>query len=84
MAGRICSQNYWSEDGKQRQKVILNSSLFRPLPSDGGHNDLNRVRLHAQISSEIHNANDHSAFTMTTERTRSVNLYHIEIYKRIQ
>lgn len=72
VAGRINSQNYWSEDGKQRQKIILNSNLFRQLPNNGGYSDLNRVRLYAQISSEIQNADNHSWFTMATERRRSV------------
>lgn len=83
VAGRINSQNYWSEDGKQRQKIILNSNLFRPLPNGGGHNDLNRVRMLAQISSEIQNNNTHSSFTMRTERTRSViNITLIFMYER--
>lgn len=73
VAGRINSQNYWSEDGKLRQKIIFNCNLFRPLPNDIGHSDLNRVRLQARISSKIHNDNpDHSSFTMKTARLRSV------------
>lgn len=72
VAGRINSQNFWSEDGKLRQKVLLNSNLFRPLANDMGHNDVNRVRIQAQISSEIRDNNDQTSFDMTTAQLRLV------------
>lgn len=73
VAGRINSQN-WTEDGKTRQKILLNGCEIRQLPNDenGEQNDLNRVQLRAQISSEILNENNLSRFTMTTARLRSV------------
>lgn len=72
VAGRINSQNFWSEDGKIRQKVLLNASLFRPLANDMGHNDVNRVRIQAQISSEINNGSNQTSFQMTTAQLRLV------------
>lgn len=70
VAGRINSQNYWSEDGKIRQKVILNCSLFRPIPNDIAYSDLNRVRLRAKVSSEIKNDEKSCSFIMATARLR--------------
>lgn len=74
VAGRINSKN-WTEDGKTRQKIHLNSCEIRQLHNDenGDHNNyLNRVQLRAQISSEILNEDNLSRFTLTTARLRSV------------
>lgn len=69
LVGRISSQNYWSEEGKLQQKVLLKCGDFERLPTTDEQCDLNRVRLSAQISSEIQNTRDYSAFTLTTTHT---------------
>lgn len=67
--GRICSQNFWSEDGKLQQKILLKCGEFERLSNNDKQIDMNRVRLFAQISSEIHNRSDYSSFTLTTKHT---------------
>ena len=69
LVGRICSQNYWSEEGKLQQKIHLKCGEFERLSSNDKQSDLNRVRLFARISSEIENTRDYSAFTLTTRHT---------------
>lgn len=69
LVGRISSQNYWSDEGKLRQKLLFKCGEFELLPSNDKQSDLNKVRLFAQISSEIHNTRDCSSFTLTTKRT---------------
>lgn len=66
LVGRISSQNYWSEEGKLQQKILLKCSQFDRLSSNDKQIDLNRVRLFAEISSEIHNRSDYSSFVLTT------------------
>lgn len=69
LMGRISSQNYWSEDGKIHQKILLKCGDFHRLLSNDKQSDLNRIRLFAQISSEIQNTRDCSSFTLTTRYT---------------
>lgn len=69
LLGRINSQNYWSEEKKLQQKILLKCGDFERLSSKDKQSDLNRVRIFAQISSEIQNARDFSAFTLTTRHT---------------
>lgn len=85
--GRINSQNFWSDDGKLKQKIIVHCKALRLLNGDVRSDDFNRVHLRAQISSDIQNLNNHSSFSMTTVRTRFVKLshdyYYLEIAKSI-
>lgn len=69
LVGRISSQNYWSDEGKLHQKILLKCGEFERLPSNDEQSDLNRVRLFAQISSEIQNTKDYSIFTLATRHT---------------
>lgn len=69
LMGRICSQNYWLQEGTLCQKILLKCGEFELLPSDEKQSDLNRVRLVAQISSEIKNTTYHSSFILTTTLT---------------
>lgn len=69
LVGRVCSQNYWSDEGKLQQKILLKCGEFQRLSNNDQQADLNRVRLYAQISSDIHNRSDHSSFMLTTKHT---------------
>lgn len=69
LIGRITSQNYWSDDGKLKQKILLKCGEVERLSSNDKRPDLNRVQLFAQISSGIYNTRDFSSFTLTTKHT---------------
>lgn len=66
LVGRLCSQNFWTEDKKIRQKVIIKTGELQVLSKDDNRPDENRVQICSQIASEIQNQSDCSAFTMTT------------------
>jgi hypothetical protein len=78
--GRICSKNYWSEDGKLRQKILLKCSEIERLPSNDQQSDLNRVRLFAQISSKIQNTIDNC---ISIEKKRNENAFKIKKIRNI-
>lgn len=67
--GRISSQNYWNEEKKLRQKIVIKAGEFELLPNSKDQTDKNQVELISQIYSDIENKRDHSAFTMTTHHT---------------
>lgn len=69
LVGRISSQNYWSDEGKLKQKILLKCGEFAQLSSNDKQPDVNRVRLFAQIASGIQNTRDYSSFTLTTKHT---------------
>lgn len=70
LIGRLSSRNYWTEDGKLRQKNIIKCGDLELLPEDKQQQrDLNRVELCAQISSNIDNTRDMSSFIMLTRHT---------------
>lgn len=70
LIGRLTSFNYWTEDGKLRQKIIIKCGELELLPQNTQtQKDLNRVKLCAQISSDIENTRDTSSFTITTRHT---------------
>lgn len=70
LVGRMCSQNYWNEDGKLRQKVIIKTGDFELLPPIDAQVDTNSVQLFSQISSDIENTRDYSTFIMTTQHRK--------------
>lgn len=65
--GRISSQNYWTEQKKIRQKLIIKTGELKLLSSDDQQPDKNYVQLASQIYSNIDNKSDFSAFTLTTQ-----------------
>lgn len=67
LTGRISSQNVWTEQGKLAQKIILKCGDFELLDNLDTRSDLNHAQLFAQISSEITNTRDYSAFSMSTK-----------------
>lgn len=70
LVGRISSQNYWNEDGKLRQKIIIKTGDFELLPHVDAPIDTNCVQLFSQISTDIDNSRDCSSFTMTTRHQK--------------
>ncbi|XP_055314717.1 uncharacterized protein LOC129575334 [Sitodiplosis mosellana] len=70
LIGRICSQNYWTEEKKLRQKIVIKTGELEFLPKSVDiQSDKNHVQLCSQIYSDIENTRHHSAFTMTTHHT---------------
>lgn len=66
ISGRICSQNIWDGENSLRQKLVIKAGPFELLSNTNDHADMNHVQLCSQISSDIENNNDSSAFTLTT------------------
>lgn len=69
LTGLIKSQNYWNEENKLRQKVIIKASALELLPYDDKQLDRNHVELVAKISSDISNTRDYSKFQISTQHT---------------